>query len=207
MSVVEALWSGIREISAAEWVAVAFALGYVVLAIRQNALCWASSIVSSGIFLVLFSRQGLVMQAWLQAFYVAMGFYGWWSWRRGGTEARPELPVNRWPLRRHVAALAVIVVVSVANGRIMAGESGGLVPYVDALTAWTSFFGTVLLARKVLENWLYWIVIDLVSAGLYFSQDLHATAVLFVVYSAMATRGYRQWHADWRRARPIEAHA
>jgi len=67
VSVVEALWSGIREISAAEWVAVTFALGYVVLAIRQNALCWASSIVSSGIFLVLFARQGLVMQACLQA--------------------------------------------------------------------------------------------------------------------------------------------
>jgi len=207
VSVVEALWSGVREISAAEWVAVAFALGYVVLAIRQNALCWASSIVSSGIFLVLFARQGLLMQACLQAFYIAMGFYGGWAWRRGGEGAKPELPVSRWPLRWHLAALAVICVVSAANGRIMAGESGGLVPYVDALTAWTSFFGTVLLARKVLENWLYWIVIDLVSAGLYFSQDLHATAVLFVVYSAMATRGYRQWHADWRRARPIEAHA
>jgi nicotinamide mononucleotide transporter len=204
---VEALWSGIREISAAEWVAVAFALVYLVLAIRQNALCWAASIVSCAIFLVLFARQGLVMQSWLQAFYVAMGFYGWWAWSRGGAGARKELPVSRWPLRWHLMALAVIVVVSAANGRVLAGEATGLVPYVDALTSWVSFFATVLLARKVLENWLYWAVIDLAGAGLYFSQGLYATAVLFVVYSIMATRGYRQWHAAWRRAQPVEAHA
>jgi nicotinamide mononucleotide transporter len=187
-------------ISAAEWVAVLFAFAYLVLAIRQNAWCWACSIVSSAIFLVLFARGGLVMQAWLQVFYVAMALYGWWAWRRVGEGAQPVLAVSRWPLRRHLLAMVVIAVVSVVNGHWVAGAGGtGAVPYVDALTAWVSVFATWLVARKVLENWLYWIVIDLVAAGLYATQGLHATAVLFVVYSIVAVRGYQQWRADYRR--------
>jgi nicotinamide mononucleotide transporter len=204
LSVLPTLWTAITEISAAEWVAVVFALGYLVLAIRQNPLCWASSIVSSSIFLVLFWRGGLVMQAALQVFYVAMGFYGWWAWSRGG-EAHRQLPVSRWPLRWHLTALAVVAVISAVNGRWVAGAGDGFVPYVDSLTAWASFFATWLVARKVLENWLYWIVTDLVAAGLYFSQGLRATTVLFVIYSMMAVRGYLQWRADLQKAEALEA--
>jgi nicotinamide mononucleotide transporter len=206
----DTVWSGITGISAAEWVAVVFALAYVLLAIRQNALCWPASIVSASIFMVLFWRGGLVMQACLQVFFVGMGCYGWYAWRRGSDGALRELPVSRLPLRWHLVALAVIAVVSYANGRWDAGPDGGLVPYVDALTAWVSFFATWLVARKVLENWLYWIVTDLVAAGLYYSQGLHATTVLFVIYSMMAVRGYLQWRADLREAEALqvrEAHA
>ena len=196
----ETLLGAMAEIPAAEWVAVVFAFAYLVLAIRQNAWCWACSMVSSAIFLVLFARGGLVMQAGLQVFYVAMAVYGWWAWRRGGDGAQPVLPVRRWPLRWHLLAMAAIAVVSVVNGRWVAGAgSNDVVPYVDALTAWVSVFATWLVARKVLENWLYWIVIDMVAAALYFTQGLHATAVLFVVYSLVAIRGYRQWQADYRR--------
>ncbi len=190
------LWSAITEISAAEWVAVVFALAYLLLAIRQNALCWPASIVSASIFMVLFWRSGLVMQACLQVFFVGMGLYGWWAWRRGGEGAQRELQVTRWPLRWHLAALAIVAVVGIVNGRWNAGAGGGLVPYVDALTAWVSVFATWLVARKVLENWLYWIVTDVVAAGLYFSQGLRATTVLFVIYSMMAVRGYLMWRAD-----------
>jgi nicotinamide mononucleotide transporter len=157
--------------------------------------------------MVLFWRGGLVMQACLQVFFIGMGFYGWWAWRRGGEGATHELPVSRWPMRWHVTAIAIIVVLSLANGRWVAGHDGGLVPYVDALTAWASFFATWLVARKVLENWLYWIVIDLVAAGLYCSQGLRATTVLFVVYSVMALRGYLQWRADLRRGVAVEGQA
>ena len=78
---------------------------------------------------------------------------------------------------------------------------------VDALTAWVSVFATWLVARKVLENWLYWIVTDLVAAGLYYSQGLRATTVLFVIYSMMAVRGYQQWRADLEKAESVAARA
>ena len=186
------------EISLAEWIAVAFALAYVVLAIRQHVACWAASIVSSAIFLGLFWRSGLVMQALLQVFYVGMALYGWWSWRHGEAGEGSALPVSRWPLRRHAVAIVAIVLVSGLNGRWIAGSEPAITPYVDALTTWASCFATWLVARKVLENWLYWIVIDLVAAALYFSQGLRATTVLFVVYAFMAVRGYLEWRRDLR---------
>lgn len=195
--------AAIREISLAEWVAVGFALAYVVLAIRQNVLCWAASIVSSGIYAVLFWRSHLTMQVVLQAFYVAMAIYGTWAWRRGAGGAERELPVTRWPWQRHAVALALVAVVTYVNGRWMAGDGGSMVPYVDALVTWVSFLATWLVARKVLENWLYWLVIDLVAAALYFSQGLRATTVLFVIYSIMAVRGYLQWRADLARRGPL----
>lgn len=190
--------AALAAIPPAEWVAVLLAFGYLLLAVRQNAWCWACAIASSAIFLVLFARGGLVMQAVLQVFYVAMGAYGWWAWRRGG-EARTSLPVTRWSRRRHAAALGVLLLLTAANGWLIARAQGGLVPYVDAFVAWVSMLATWLVARKVLENWIYWIVVDSVAAALYWTQGFHATAVLFVVYVLIAVRGYFAWRADMLR--------
>ena len=86
---------------------------------------------------------------------------------------------------------------SVLNGAFIAREEGpGLVPYVDAVIAWGSVLTTWMVARKILENWLYWIVLDLAAAGLYWTQGLYATAVLFVVYAVLALRGYQEWSRD-----------
>ena len=187
------------EISLAEWIAVAFALAYVVLAIRQHVACWAASIVSSAIFLGLFWRSGLVMQALLQVFYVGMALYGWWSWRHGEAGEGRALPVSRWPLRRHAVAIVAIVLVSGLNGRWIAGPGPAITPYVDALTTWASCFATWLVARKVLENWLYWIVIDSVSAFLYARQGLSFVALLYAAYLVIAVFGWVEWRGRWRR--------
>jgi hypothetical protein len=88
------------------------------------------------------------------------------------------------------------VLLSAVSGWLSASETTAAVRYVDALTAWGSVFATWLVARKVLENWLYWIVLDCAAAGLYWSQGLIATAVLFVLYSAIAVQGYRSWRSS-----------
>jgi nicotinamide mononucleotide transporter len=195
----DAVVASLAAISAAEWVAVLLAVGYLLLAVRQNAWCWACAIASSAIFLVLFARGGLVMQSALQVFYIVMGVYGWWAWRRGSREGS-ELPVSRWNRGRHVVAIAVLLAVACLNGWIVARAQGGWVPYVDALVAWVSVLATWMVARKVLENWLYWIVVDSVAAALYWSQGFHATAVLFVLYVAIAVRGYFSWRSGTPRA-------
>ncbi|MCM2311630.1 MAG: nicotinamide riboside transporter PnuC [Steroidobacteraceae bacterium] len=192
----DAVAAALAAIPPAEWVAVLLGFGYLLLAVRQNAWCWACAIASSGIFLMLFARAGLVMQAALQVFYIAMGAYGWWAWRRGH-HGNAALPVSRWPWQRHALAITALLLASAVNGWLVARTQGGLVPYVDACVAWVSVLATWLVARKVLENWLYWIVIDAVAAALYWSQGFHATAVLFVAYVAIAVRGYCTWRADF----------
>jgi nicotinamide mononucleotide transporter len=196
--------AALASIPPAEWVAVALAFGYLLLAVRQNAWCWACAILSSGIFLVLFAEGGLVMQAVLQVFYIVMGVYGWWSWRHGG-EVHATLAVTCWSARRHALGIGVLLVLTLANGWLVARSQGGLVPYVDAFVAWVSMLATWMVARKVLENWLYWIVVDSVAAALYWSQGFHATAALYVVYVLVAVRGYLAWRADLRHGETLLA--
>jgi nicotinamide mononucleotide transporter len=106
------------------------------------------------------------------------------------------LPVSRWRAGRHAVAIAALLAASAVNGWIVARAQGGWVPYADAFVAWVSVLATWMVARKVLENWLYWIVVDSVAAALYWSQGFHATAVLFVAYVVIAVRGYFAWRAD-----------
>ena len=192
----DAIVAALAAIPPAEWVAVLLAFGYLVLAVRQNAWCWVCAIASSAIFLVLFARAGLVMQAALQMFYIAMGIYGWRAWRRGAGESGGELPVSRWSAGRHLLSISLLLAATIVNGWIVARTQGGIVPYVDAFVAWVSVLATLMVARKVLENWLYWIVVDSVAAALYWSQGFQATAVLFVLYVVIAVRGYFAWRAD-----------
>jgi len=199
-AVLSAMVAAVAEIPPAEWAAVALALAYLLLAVRQSLWCWACAAVSAAIYLVLFARGGLVMQAALQVFYIAMAGYGWWSWRGGSQAAGQSLAVARWSGWRHAAAVAFVLTATLASTAAVAGPGSGLVHYVDAFVAWASVLTTWMVARKVLENWLYWIVIDSVAAALYWSQGFHATAALFVLYVAIAFRGYVAWRADLARA-------
>jgi nicotinamide mononucleotide transporter len=182
-----------------EWIAVALAFAYVLLAIRQSRWCWPAAAASAGIYLVLFARGGLPMQSALQVFYIAMAAYGWRAWRPARGEPA-QLRVRTWPPRRHVLALSAVLLATALNVRLLPGDSGPFVAGADALVAWGSVFATWLTARKVLESWLYWIVFDLVAAVLYFAQGFHATAGLFVVYVVLAIKGFVAWRADLARS-------
>lgn len=181
-----------------EWIAVALAFAYVLLAIRQSRWCWPAAAASAGIYLVLFARGGLPMQAALQVFYIVMAAYGWYAWRSARGEPAP-LRVRTWPGRWHVLALPAVLFATALNVSLLPGASGPVVAGADAFVAWGSVFATWLTARKVLESWLYWIAFDVVAAVLYFAQGFHATAGLFVVYVVLAIKGFIAWRADLAR--------
>jgi nicotinamide mononucleotide transporter len=186
---------GFAAVTGIEWTAVVLALGYVLLAIRQNPWCWSFAIASSALYTVVFARGGLLMQAMLQVFYIAMALYGWRAWR--GTATVAPLAIGRMPLRWHALAITTIAAVAALHAVLLGDPAlGRLVPYADSCIAWGSVFATLLETRKILENWLYWVVLDAAAAVLYASQGLLATAVLFVLYSALAIRGYVRWHSD-----------
>ena len=180
------------ESSLIEWVAVALALAYVLLATRQSRWCWPAAGLSGAIYLLLFARAGLTMQSALQVFYIVMAIYGWIAWRASHGRSG-ELPVSDRPARWHFAAAALVIAATVANVYLLDGDEDPLVRYADSFVAWGSVAATWMMTRKVIENWLYWIVFDLVAASLYFSQGFNATAGLFLVYIVLAVRGYLQW--------------
>jgi len=204
---VRQLLDAVAAVSPAEWTGVGLALAYLVLAVRQHIACWLFAALSSAIFLWLFARADLLMQSALQVFYIAMAAYGWYSWRGGLSAAQASRLVVRWPLMYHAGGIAAIALLSTVSGWLSPSDGSVAVRYVDALVACGSVFATWLVARKVLENWLYWIVLDSLAAGLYWSQGLIATALLFVLYAAIAVQGYRSWRSSIAAPQPRAAAA
>lgn len=179
-----------------EIAAVVLAIAYLVLAIRQNPWCWAAALVSTSIYAVLLYQVSLYMESALQFFYIAMAVYGWWCWTRGGDGA-VALAVSTWPLRRHVLVVLSILGLSLISGASLQFYTDAALPFLDSFTTWGAIVTTYLVARKILENWFYWFVIDSVSVYLYISRDLYLTAGLFLLYLVLVVVGYRAWRRSY----------
>lgn len=140
------------------------------------------------------------MQSVLQAYYVVMAVYGWISWTRNAAEQ--EGRIFRWPLRRHLLAIALILTVSLLSARVLAAETHAAWPLLDSVTTWTSFLATWLVARSVLENWCYWIAADVIMVFLFLRQGYVPTAGLFASYIIVAIFGFRAWLRRYRQQQP-----
>jgi len=181
-----------------EIIAVVAALLYLVLAIRQNILCWLFAAVSTAIYIWLFVVAKLYMESVLNVFYLVMAAYGWAVWRSGKNDGSSR-PVVVWPVKTHAIAIVSIVVISAVNGYLLGNYSDAAFPYVDSLTTWSAIWATFLIARKVLENWWYWLLIDIASIFIYRSRDLELTSFLFAVYVFMIPFGLYSWRKSMQR--------
>ena len=183
------------QLSFLQWLelaAVALAVLYLLLAIRQNIWCWAAAAVSTALYLFIMHAARLYAEAALQIFYLAMAAYGWYQWRRGGANHQ-GVEVSTWPMRKHLIAALVVFTLVLISGGLLQRFSDAALPFADAFTTWGAVVATWMVARKILENWIYWFVIDAVSVYLYVSRELYFTSVLFVAYLVMIVFGYRSW--------------
>jgi len=189
-----------QDFSPLELTAVVLAIAYLLLAIRQNIWCWLCAGVSTAIYAWLFIGAKLYMESVLNAFYFVMAIYGWYFWTTGETKDH-ERPVVCWPLQTHAAAIVVILAFSVINGYFLSRHTDAAFPYVDSLTTWSAIWATFLVARKVLENWWYWLGIDMASVFIYWTRDLQLTSLLFLVYVIMIPFGLVSWSRSMRERR------
>ena len=180
-----------RGTSGVEIAAATLAVAYLLLAIRQRLECWAAAFVSSCLYVWVLFGARLYMEAALNAFYAAMAIYGFQQWRRGSGGA--GLAVSRWPTRRHLAGLAGVVGASLVSSLFLRRYTPAAWPFMDSMVTWSSVFATFLVARKVYENWHWWLVIDTVSLCLYYSRRLYLTMLLFGLYLVLIVIGMRQW--------------
>lgn len=185
--------------AASWWEATAVVLGvvYLLLAVRENIWCWYAAFASSAIFLFLFWDVSLLMESGLQLYYLAMAVYGWWQWQPG-SDVNGELPIRSWSLRQHLSAVMPVLVLSVASGLLLQYNTGAAWPFLDSFTSWGAVLTTWMVARKILENWLYWLAIDSLCIYLYLDRGLYLTALLFMLYIIIALFGYRQWLHHYR---------
>ena len=190
----------LAEASGAELVAVALGVAYIVLAIRRRRACWLAGGLSTAIYAVVFLQAALYLQSMLQVAYVALSVYGWrqWSAAAGGDAVEPR----RWPARRHAQAALAVLAATLVTAPVLAQSTDAAAPWADALGTFASVAATWMMAQRISEHWLWWIVIDLGLALLFLSQELVFTAVLYAGFAVMAGAGF----VSWRRAlaRPVQ---
>ena len=175
-----------------EALAVVLAIVYLVLAIRENIACWIAAIFSTSIYIVLMYQAGLYMESALQFFYIGMAVYGWISWQKREV-TNHELRVTSWPVKRHGVPLLLILAATLISGFVLKRYTMAAMPYLDSFTTWGAIVTTWMVARKILQNWHYWFIIDSLSIYLYVSRGLYLTAMLFALYLVLIVVGYREW--------------
>ena len=175
-----------------ETLAVALGIAYLVLAMRESSLCWYCAFLSTTLYVWIFGDVSLYMESALNVYYMGMAIYGWQQWQQGGAHGE-GLDIVRWTTKQHGFAVIGVILAALVSGYFLTVSTDAKLPYLDSFTTWGSILTTVMVARKVLENWLYWIVINSVSIYLYLDRGLEQTAAMFVLYLVLATIGYYAW--------------
>jgi nicotinamide mononucleotide transporter len=165
------------------------------LTTRQKVWCWPVGIVSVAAFTVVFFRAKLYGAMGLQCVYVALLAYGWHAWLHGGA-GRGALRVSQLPRRLGGGLLVLAAAASVVAGYWLRARTDQALPYVDGFTTSFSLAAQWMQAKKYLENWVVWVVVDVVYVGMSLSRGLTLTAGLYAVYIGLALLGFR----DWRRS-------
>jgi nicotinamide mononucleotide transporter len=188
----ETVLNGARAMSPWEMAAVLLAIGYLLLAVRENIWCWYCAFASTAIYTVLFWDVSLLMESALNVYYMGMAVFGWYQWTRGNASGE-GVSIQSLSRNQHLIIIVAIGNLSLISGYLLSQYSDAAWPYVDSFTTWASVITTWLVAKKYLENWLYWIVIDTVSIPLYLDRGLPLTALLFAGYVIIAITGYISW--------------
>lgn len=185
-----------------ELLSVIFGLTYVILAGREHIACWFFGLLGSVASVWLFIRAKLYAESALNLYYVVMSVYGWIYWTRGRREQhREHRKIETRSLRFHITWILIGISLSVICFYLLKTFTDAEMPLLDSFTTMFSFIATWLTAKKLLENWIYWVVIDAASIGLYISRDLYMYAGLFVLYTIIASINY----LNWRKAMRAEA--
>jgi len=162
--------------------------------LRVNPLGWPLAIVSSLLYGILFARSRLYGEAALQLVFVAMSVWGWFQWLYGHDDKAQVLSVRTMRSQGRAMSLMLVLVLWPLMGWVLHHITDSDVPYMDALPTAGSLLGQWLLGRKWVENWPCWLVVNLLSMGLFAYKQLWLTVILYGVFAVLSVWGWRQWH-------------
>lgn len=178
-----------------EWTAVVFNVAYVVLAWYRKKVCWLFGAIGSALSVYYFQHESirLYSEAGLYVFYIVVAIYGWWAWSRPDDQAMSELSMGRH-------ALLILAACGAAYGLFLFTSefTDAARPLADSLSTVFGVLATFLTIKKILSNWIYWIVIDLFSVWLYLSRDSEVYAVQMAIFAVLAIIGYIQWRRAYQ---------
>lgn len=186
---------GIQETSILEWTGVVTGILYVLLAARKLILCWFFALISTGVFIIICFQENLFIESGLQVFYFAMAIYGWLNWKK---DQDKDLIIQVWPLKYHLINIVLSTALALGLGWFMRIYTSQESPYLDAFTTIFSLAATFMVAQRVLDNWIYWIVIDIGLAYLYSSRDLELAGLQYFIFSIIAIFAWYSWYKYYK---------
>jgi len=169
-------------------------LVYLWLEYKASIWLWIASIIMPAIYIFVYYEAGLYADLGINIYYLGAAVYGWFAWKyRKGAQEHEDLPITRMPKHSWVKALAVFVVAQFVIAWLLINYTDSNVPWFDAFTTALSIVGMWMLARKYLEQWWVWFVVDVASVGLYVYKVLYLTAGLYALYALIAVFGWWNW--------------
>lgn len=189
-SIFNNLSTAFYETSIWEWLGVLSGVLYVIFISYKKMSAWLFACISSLIYIYLCYQSNLYIETGLQFFYLIMGIYGWYAWKK---TAVTNAIIIKWPFNYHLTNGIVSSILVFAVGYFFKHYTQQANPYTDAFTTIFSLAATFMVTKKVLENWIYWIIIDAVCIYLFASRGLYLTSLLFFFYTIIAIFGYRKW--------------
>jgi len=181
-----------------ELVATILAIAYVLLALKQSIWCWPAALLSTLLFTHVMWDSALLSDALLHLYYAGMALYGWWRWQQLKPQPGQAHTVFEWAWQRHLLLISLTAMGGLALGYLMANYTRADFAYLDAQTTAFSLVATWLVAKKLLSNWLYWVVIDAVSIFIYAQKHLYFLTALFMLYTIIAVVGYFAWRSHYQ---------
>ena len=168
----------------------------VYLAAKNKIFSWPFAIISVIIYVFIFWDAKLYADMGLQVYFLIMNFYGWYYWSRKDDSKKTH--VTSINSREIIFSVIGIVVFTAVLGFFLYNGTDASFPFIDSFCTACSLVAQIFLARKVMENWLIWIFVDIIYVGVYLAKDLHLTAGMYALYIYIAAIGYLEWRREFR---------
>jgi len=183
----------LEAISVIEAIAVLLALAYLVLAAYQNSWCWFAAAISSILYIKICFDAKLFIETGLQFFYLFMAMVGYFQWKKNNPSVQEESLIINLSAKQWVVGILICGIISFLMAFWFQQNTDAKLPWLDAPVTVYSVWATWLVIKKVLQNWLLWIVIDSVAIYIYMQRSLKITALLYALYTLLAVIGYFKW--------------
>ncbi len=176
----------------------AVGLLYIWFEYRASIHLWITGIIMPAIYLFVYYNAGLYADFGINIYYLVIALYGWIAWKTGFSitgkrKEKRELPISHTPAKGWYKAIAAYLATQFIIAWVLISYTDSTVVWADSFTTALSIVGMWMLARKYLEQWWVWFVVDIVSSGLYIYKELYFTAVLYLLYAIIAIFGYFKW--------------
>ena len=190
------IWEVVKATSIVEWLAVTSSIIYVILAAKRLIICWFFAFIGSILFVYLCYIGKLYIESILQFFYVLMAIIGWINWKNSKTK---KIFIQKWTLNNHLINIILSGIFSIIIGYIFENYTNQENPYIDSFTTCYSLSATYMVTKKILGNWIYWIIIDLISIYLYATRGYHLTALQYIIFTFLALFGFIAWNNQYQK--------